>query len=120
MPSIKPIRTEKRVRTEKRAVGERGSTAMTSSSRPKLASHMRMRFDPVRQQHVLLGPESVVVLNQTGADILAVCDGRRTVADIVAALRGRYDRVIDEDVRLFLARLAAKRCVEICVEIDDE
>ena len=39
--------------------------------------------------------------------------GHRTVAEIVAELRGRYDRVDDEEVRLFLARLAARRCVKI-------
>jgi coenzyme PQQ biosynthesis protein PqqD len=62
---------------------------------------------------VLLGPESVVVLNRTGADILDLCNGQRTVAEIVEELHGRYERVVDNEVRHFLARLVAKRCVEI-------
>ena len=62
---------------------------------------------------MLLGPETVVVLNRTGADILGLCDGRRTVAEIVAELGERYERVVDDEVRGFLVRLVAKRCVEI-------
>ncbi|QJY50977.1 pyrroloquinoline quinone biosynthesis peptide chaperone PqqD [Pseudonocardia broussonetiae] len=72
-----------------------------------------MRFDPTRERHVLLGPESVIVLNPTGADILGLCDGRRTVSDVAAALRVRYERVVDDEVTAFLARLVTKRCVEI-------
>jgi pyrroloquinoline quinone biosynthesis protein D len=118
MPSIKPTRTDNRTdnRVEKHAVSEAVSelgAAMASSSRPKLAPHLRMRFDPTRKQHVLLGPETVVVLNQTGTDILTFCDGRHTVAEIVEILHDRYNRVADDEVRLFLARLAAKRYVEI-------
>jgi pyrroloquinoline quinone biosynthesis protein D len=84
-----------------------------TSSLPKLAPHVRLSFDPARQRHVLLSPETVAVLNGTSADILRLCDGQRTVAEIVTELRGRYDRVVDDEVRAFLARMAAKRCVEI-------
>ena len=50
---------------------------------------------------------------QRGADILELCDGERTVAEIVAELRGRYAHVVDEDVRRFLDGLAARRCLEV-------
>ena len=79
--------------------------------RPRLAPHVRLIFDRARAQHVLLTPESVTVLNGTGAAVLGLCDGRRTVAEIVTELRGRYDRVDDGEVRLFLDRLAARRCL---------
>lgn len=79
--------------------------------RPRLAPHVRLTFDRARDQHVLLTPESVTVLNGTGAAVLGLCDGRRTVAEILTELRGRYDRVDDGDVRLFLDRLAARRCL---------
>jgi pyrroloquinoline quinone biosynthesis protein D len=85
----------------------------SDTDRPRLAPHVRLTFDPARERHVLLAPETVSVLNGTGATILGLCDGKRTVAEIVAELHGRYDRVADDEVRLFLARLAAKRCVEI-------
>jgi pyrroloquinoline quinone biosynthesis protein D len=73
-----------------------------------------MTFDPARQRHVLLTPEAVSVLNGTGATILGLCDGQRTVTDIVAELRGQYDDVAEDEVRHFLDRLVASRCVEIC------
>jgi pyrroloquinoline quinone biosynthesis protein D len=79
--------------------------------RPRLAPHVRLTFDRARGRHVLLTPESVTVLNGTGAAVLGLCDGRRTVAEIVTELRGRYDRVDDGEVRLFLDRLAARRCL---------
>jgi len=67
----------------------------------------------VRQRHVLLAPEGVLLLNHTGATILGLCDGERTVVEIVEELRGQYDRVAGDEVRDFLARLVAKRLVEL-------
>jgi pyrroloquinoline quinone biosynthesis protein D len=72
-----------------------------------------MEWDPARKQQVLLAPEGVLVLNQTGATILSLCDGERTVVEIVEELRGKYDRVDGDEVRNFLARLVAKRLVEL-------
>lgn len=86
---------------------------LPTSCRPRLARGVRMTFDRARGRHVLLEPETVVVLNPTGADILGLCDGARTVAEIVAELHRRYDRVVDDEVTSFLTRLVAKRCVEI-------
>jgi pyrroloquinoline quinone biosynthesis protein D len=83
------------------------------AGRPRLARHVRLRFDPARGRHVLLTPEAVTVLNGTGAVVLELCDGQRTVAEIVAELRGRYAHVDDDEVRVFLDRLAARRCLEI-------
>lgn len=95
MPSTRPMRT--------------GSGA----DRPRLAPHVRLAYDQARQRHVLLTPETVTVLNGTGAAILELCDGERTMAEILAELRGRYDRVAYEEVQLFLSGLLARRCVEV-------
>ncbi len=89
------------------------SVAVRSTNRPHLARLVRLQWDPVREQQVLLAPEGVLVLNQTGATILGLCDGERTVVEIVEELRGRYDRVAGEEVRDFLARLVARRWVEL-------
>jgi pyrroloquinoline quinone biosynthesis protein D len=95
MPSTAPIQTS------------------SGAGRPCLAPHVRLTFDAARAQHVLLTPEAVSVLNGTGAAILRLCDGTRTVAEIVAELRDRYDRVDADEVRSFLDRLAARHCVEL-------
>jgi pyrroloquinoline quinone biosynthesis protein D len=90
-----------------------GPGGVSGSDRPRLARHVRLSFSPTRQQHVLLQPEAVVVLNSSGADILELCDGRHTVAEIVAELGARYQRVPGDEVRQFLTRLVARRCVEL-------
>jgi pyrroloquinoline quinone biosynthesis protein D len=77
-----------------------------------LARHVRLTFSRTRQQHILLHPETVVVLNASGADILELCDGRHTVTEIVAELGARYQTVPDDEVRRFLTRLVTRRCVE--------
>jgi pyrroloquinoline quinone biosynthesis protein D len=78
-----------------------------------LARHVRLSFCKTRQKHILQLPETVVVLHGSGADILELCDGRHTVAEIVAELGGRYRTVPDDEVRRFLTRLLARRCVEL-------
>jgi pyrroloquinoline quinone biosynthesis protein D len=85
----------------------------SDNGRPRLAPQVRLTFDPARQQYVLLAPETVTLLNDTGAAILDLCDGERTVAEILTELRSRYDRVAGDEVRLFLARLRANRYVEV-------
>jgi pyrroloquinoline quinone biosynthesis protein D len=89
------------------------SIAVLSTNRPHLARQVRMEWDPVRERQVLLAPEGVLLLNQTGATILGLCDGERTVVEIVEELRGQYNRVAGDEVRDFLARLVAKRWVEL-------
>ncbi len=84
-----------------------------TADRPRLAPHVRLTYDQARQRHVLLTPETVTLLNGTGAAILELCDGERTIAEILAELRVRYDRVADAEVRAFLTGLLARRCVEV-------
>ena len=85
----------------------------SGADRPQLARHVRLAFDPARDRHVLLTPEAVTVLNGTGAAVLGLCDGTRTVTEIVTELRARYARVDDDEVRRFLGRLAGKRYLEV-------
>ena len=89
------------------------TSTVPRTGRPTLARFVKMLYDRSRERHVLLGPETVVVLNPTGADILGLCDGHRSVADIVDELGHRYDRVVDDEVTQFLTRLAARRWLEI-------
>lgn len=73
---------------------------------------MRLSYDDVRQAHVLLLPEGVLVPNPTAAAVLGLCDGERDVHDIAVALGARYAGVRADDVRDVLARLAERRVVE--------
>jgi pyrroloquinoline quinone biosynthesis protein D len=91
----------------------RPGVGVSGSDQPRLARHVRLTFCRTRQRPILLHPETVVVLNGSGADILELCDGRHTVAEIVAELGARYQTVPDDEVQRFLTRLIARRCVEL-------
>jgi pyrroloquinoline quinone biosynthesis protein D len=60
-------------------------------TRPRLVTGARLRYDDVREEHVLLIPEGVVRLNPTAAEVLELCDGERSLDQIVGALSARYD-----------------------------
>jgi len=59
-------------------------------TRPRLVTGARLRYDDVREEHVLLIPEGAVLLNPTAAEVLGLCDGERSLDDIVGALSARY------------------------------
>jgi pyrroloquinoline quinone biosynthesis protein D len=83
-------------------------SALTSSSVPRLWHVARLDFDPVRQQHVLLYPEGTLLLNETGAAILELCDGGRSVAAIAGILGVRYQCDVTADVIEYLSGLAER------------
>jgi pyrroloquinoline quinone biosynthesis protein D len=79
---------------------------------PRLHAKARLQRDEVRGREVLLYPEGLVTLNPTGAEILGLCDGVRSLADIVATLERRYGTSgLERDVAGFLDGLAAKGLV---------
>lgn len=86
---------------------------LSDDARPRLVPHVRMRFDAARQQHTLLSPETILVINDTGAAIVELCDGERSIAEIQSELRRRYDHVADDDVRSFVADLISKHGMEV-------
>ena len=59
-------------------------------TRPRLATGARLRYDDVREEHLLLIPEGVVKLNPTAAEVLGLCDGERSIDDIAGVLSERY------------------------------
>jgi pyrroloquinoline quinone biosynthesis protein D len=85
--------------------------ALTAASIPALWRLARLDFDPVRQQRVLLYPEGVVLLNNTGGAILELCDGRRSVAEIAALLNEKYHCDVTADVIEYLSALVERDLV---------
>lgn len=86
---------------------------LTAASVPILWRLARLEFDPVRQQCVLLYPEGVILLNATGAAILELCDGQRSVGDVAAVLGERYHRDVVDDVIEYLSRLADEDLIHV-------
>ncbi|MBB5081013.1 pyrroloquinoline quinone biosynthesis peptide chaperone PqqD [Nonomuraea sp. NPDC050547] len=72
--------------------------------RPALSRSAMLRHCPVRQAELLIVPERIVVLNDEAAEIVGLCDGKRTVAEIVA----EFPVEAGEDVTEFLDRVHAE------------
>ena len=87
-------------------------TRLGLQSRPRLASYVHLRFDLVRQRHVLLSPERVGLPDDMAVEVLSCCDGARTVADIAAELGRRYQEdpaVVARDLIELLQPMADAR-----------
>jgi pyrroloquinoline quinone biosynthesis protein D len=81
-------------------------------TRPRLVTGARLRYDEVREEHVLLIPEGVVRLNPTAAEVLELCNGERSFDEIVAALSARYDGAdLSDDVRELIDAMTQKGLV---------
>ena len=87
------------------------SRALTADSVPKLWRMARLQFDAVRQRPVLLYPEGAVLLNDTGAAILELCDGSNTVSQIVKILSERYQADVTTDVAEYLTLMAERELI---------
>ncbi len=88
--------------------------AVADSSRPRLADKARLKWDAVREKHLLLFPEGVLVLNPTARAVLELCDSQRTVANIVEILGERYQsNEVGAGVKEILQRLAEKNLVKL-------
>ena len=69
-------------------------------TRPRLATGARLQYDEVREEHVLLVPEGAVRLNPTAAAVLELCDGERSLDEIVDTLSASYEGAdLRDDVR---------------------
>ncbi len=85
--------------------------SVSEASRPKLPRHARLKFDETRQVWVILAPERVLAPDEIAVVVLQLCDGIRSVADIVDHLAAKYaaDRsAIATDVIAMLQDLADK------------
>jgi pyrroloquinoline quinone biosynthesis protein D len=78
-------------------------------TRPRLVTGARLRYDEVREEHLLLVPEGAVRLNPTAAEVLSLCDGERSVDEIVDVLSARYDGAdVGDDVRELVDGMSEK------------
>jgi pyrroloquinoline quinone biosynthesis protein D len=81
-------------------------------TRPRLVTGARLRYDDVREEHLLLVPEGAVRLNPTAAAVLELCDGERSLEEIVGVLSARYDGAeIGDDVRGLLEAMGQRGLV---------
>jgi coenzyme PQQ biosynthesis protein PqqD len=88
---------------------------IAADARPRLAPKVRLRFDAKSERFMLLYPERGMELNPTAADIVQLCTGELTVAEIVARLAEKYapqpPATIEREVFQFLGALADRGLV---------
>ena len=82
-------------------------------TRPRLITGARLGYDDVRQEHVLLIPEGVVRLNPTAAEVLGLCDGDRSLDDIVGAVAAQYEGADVRDDVVELVDAMARRGIVV-------
>src|SRR3981189_410398 len=85
--------------------------SVSEPSRPILPRHAKLKFDATRQRWVILAPERVLAPDDIAVEILQLCDGARSVAQMIDQLAAKYtaDRdAIGADVVAMLQDLADK------------
>lgn len=78
---------------------------VSGEARPRLKRYARLQHDPVRGAWALLSPERVFWPDDVSLDILRLCDGQRTVSQIIDELADQYDAAREDiapDVEQFL------------------
>src|SRR5262249_47900356 len=88
---------------------------LADSCRPRLAPGVRMQFDRLTGRPLLLFPEAMVELTGSGSGIVALWDGRRNLAEIVATLAQRFEasaQALRSDVTRYLYRLHERMLVQ--------
>jgi len=76
---------------------------------PRLVTGARLRYDEVREEHLLLVPEGAVRLNPSAVEVLKLCDGERSVDEIVAVLAARFEGAdVGDDVRELVDGMAER------------
>ena len=87
---------------------------ISAASRPQLAAKARLRRDHRTDRLMILYPEKGIELSPTAADIVRLCTGENTVAEIVERLGASYtaaDRATIEREVLDLLNALADRCL---------
>jgi len=85
--------------------------SVSEASRPVLPRHAKLKFDEVRQRWVILAPERVLAPDDIAVEILQLCDGMRSVAQMIDQLAAKYTAeraVIGAEVIAMLQDLADK------------
>jgi coenzyme PQQ biosynthesis protein PqqD len=92
------------------------TAAISGTVVPRLPRGVRLRYDDVRSQWILLAPERILKPDGVALEILKRCDGETTLDAIIDDLVRSFGAERDEvarDVREFLNGLAAKRILEL-------
>lgn len=83
---------------------------LLAQSRPRINHGFRLQWEEAQSAFVLLYPEGMVKLNQSGGEIMKRCDGEADLAAIVADLESAFNASgLEADVRGFIEVAAKQR-----------
>src|SRR5258708_39104625 len=85
--------------------------SVSEASRPVLPRHAKLKFDETRQVWVILAPERGLAPDEIAVEVLKLCDGGRSVAEMIDQLAAKYAAerdIIATDVIAMLQDLADK------------
>ena len=91
--------------------GRSRNIRVSEASRPVLPRHAKLKFDETRQGWGILAPERVLAPDEIAVEVLRLCDGVRSVEEMIDELAAKYaaDRAdISTDVVAMLQDLADK------------
>ncbi len=93
----------------------RQRTLITGESKPAMPPHIKLRHDAGRGRWLILAPERVFDPDDIAVEVLKLCDGARTVNDVVQVLAKEYNAPAEEieaDIIAMLQDLADKGVVK--------
>jgi pyrroloquinoline quinone biosynthesis protein D len=91
-------------------------TPLPPGTRPRLSRKVRLKYDAIEKQFLVLYPERGITLSESAAEILQRCDGERTAEMIAAELAqvsGAAIVVVRKDVEAFLGEMKKRGIVEL-------
>jgi len=84
--------------------------ALAASTRPRIGAGFRLQWESAQGCHVLLYPEGMVKLNGSAGEIMARCDGERSIEAIVGELETAFNASgLTPDVLSFVEVAAKQR-----------
>src|ERR1700736_4175294 len=63
---------------------------VSEASRPVLPRHAKLKFDETRQVWVILAPERVLAPDEIAVEALKLCDGVRSVGEMIDQFAAKY------------------------------
>lgn len=86
-------------------------TAHTSV--PRLRRGVSTGYDDAHEHFVVLCPDGVLLLDETAAAVVGLCDGRTSVREIARRLADRFDGVGPAEVAGVVGELVERQVVDI-------
>jgi pyrroloquinoline quinone biosynthesis protein D len=77
--------------TNSTATAATASAAFALTDLPRVRAPFRLQWEPAQEAWVLLYPEGMVKLNRSAGEIMRLCDGVRSVSEVVEELQRLFN-----------------------------